>query len=147
MTLDELFAIPQYSLAQAEKERLLLPLLNELTAHHRRNCPEYDRLLRALGETGPEVPYLPVGLFKSHRLLSVPRDQVFKTLTSSGTTGQQVSQIFLDRETARRQTVALSRIMQHVLGPDRLPMLLIESAGIIRDRGKFSARAPACLAS
>jgi Acyl-protein synthetase, LuxE len=127
MTLDELFALPQYSLPQAEKDRLLLPLFHELTEHHRRNCPEYARLLHALGPFNGEIPYIPVGLFKSHRLSSIPRDQVFKTLTSSGTTGQQVSQVVVDRETARRQTIALSRILQHVLGPDRLPMLLIDN--------------------
>lgn len=140
MTLDELFALPQYSLPQAEKERLLLPLFHDLTEHHRRNCPEYARLLAALGPSGDEVPYIPVGLFKSHRLSSIAPDQVFKTLTSSGTTGQQVSQVVVDRETARRQTVALGRILQHVLGPDRLPMLLIEGPGLIRDAGKISAR-------
>ncbi len=140
MTLDELFAIPQYSLPQAEKERLLRPMFAELVAHHRLHCPEYERILRALSSAPDELPYIPVGLFKSHRLSSIPPGQVFKTLTSSGTTGQQVSHVFLDRETARRQTVALSRIMQHVLGPDRLPMLLIENSGLIRDRAKFSAR-------
>jgi phenylacetate-coenzyme A ligase PaaK-like adenylate-forming protein len=151
VTFDELIALPPYSLSAAEKNAALLDNLNDLTRHHRRNCPEYDRLLRVLhpsyGEARSlaDVPFLPVGLFKSHRLLSVPPDKVFKTLTSSGTTGQQVSQIVLDHETARRQTVALSRIMTHVLGPARLPMMLIESAGLIKDRSRFSARAAGVL--
>ena len=54
-----------------------------------------------------QIPYLPIGLFKSHRLVSVSDDQVAVTLTSSGATGQEVSRVYLDRATAQRQTLAL----------------------------------------
>ena len=151
MDFEQLLALPQFSLPQAEKEALLTPVLNDLTRWHRERCPEYARLLEVIyphfTEAGSiaETPFLPVGLFKSHRLQSVPAEEVFKTLTSSGTTGQQVSQIVVDRETARRQTLALSRIMTHVLGSQRLPMLLIESAALIKDRRRFNARAAGVL--
>ena len=79
-------------------------------------------------------------MYKSHELLSIPRGEVFRVLTSSGTTGQRVSRIFLDRPTASLQSAALSRIITHVIGPDRLPMMLVESASVIRDRTSFSAR-------
>lgn len=145
MTLDELLTASPFSLPQAEKERVLLAHLNALTAHHRAACPPYARALQATGasETAlalTEVPWLPVQVFKSHRLVSVPEGDVFKTLTSSGTTGQAVSQILLDRETAARQTRALTRIMTHVIGPDRLPMLIVDTRGIITNRARFSAR-------
>ncbi len=151
MTFEELLSAPQYSLPQAEKEAVLLEQLAELTAHHRRHCADYDRLLRVLyaDSAAParlsDLAYLPVGLFKSHALRSVAEADVFKTLQSSGTTGQQPSRIVLDRETARRQTVALSRIMTHVLGPRRLPMLLIESAAVVQDRRQMNARAAGVL--
>jgi hypothetical protein len=151
MEFEQLLALRQFSLPQADKEAQLTPLLNGLTAWHRERCPEYARLLEVIypryfkAARMAEVPFLPVGLFKTHRLKSVPEEEVFKTLTSSGTTGQQVSQIVLDRETARRQTAALSRIMTHVLGPDRLPMILIESASLVRDRSRFNARAAGVL--
>jgi hypothetical protein len=128
-----LLELPQYSLAQPEKTRLLLPELNRLTRLHAHACAGYARLLSLLGhEPGvarqlDEVPYLPVGIFKSHRLASVPDEEVFKTLTSSGTTGQQVSRIPLDRVTAERQAVALARIMGHLLGRQRLPMVIVDS--------------------
>jgi hypothetical protein len=144
--LDFLFSEPQYSLRQSEKERHLLPLLNELTAHHRGASAAYARLLDAVypragvAASLEDVPYLPVGLFKTHHLASIPDDQIFKTLTSSGTTGQQVSRVYLDSETARRQTVALSRILQHLLGPDRLPMLVIDTSALLKNRKEFSAR-------
>jgi hypothetical protein len=150
MSFEDLAGAPQYSIPQREKERLLVSELNELTEHHRSQCPQYGRLMTVTGVRGgaeslESVPYLPVGLFKSHRLSSVPPEAEFKTMTSSGTTGQQVSQIILDRETARRQTYALGRIMGHVLGPERLPMIMIETSSLISDRSRFNARAAGVL--
>jgi hypothetical protein len=144
-TLDEILALPPYSLGREEKEAELLPILNALTGRHAERCAPYGRILEVLRQGRPatslaEVPFLPVGLFKSHRLASIPDEAVFKTLTSSGTTGQEPSRIFLDRVTAQRQTTALARIMTHLLGPRRLPMLLVERQDLIRDRAAFSAR-------
>src|SRR5262245_52247947 len=104
MSFDRLATVPQYSLLQEEKNQILLEELDALTEHHRERCPEYARLLAVTGFHRPAasmeaIPYLPVGLFKSHSLLSIPSREIFKTLTSSGTTGQQVSRIYLDRET------------------------------------------------
>lgn len=151
MNFDELLALPQYSLPQPEKEEVLLKMLNDLTDHHRQHCSDFDKLTNVLhpgftkADRMADLPFVPVGLFKSHLLSSVPKEKHFKTLTSSGTTGQQVSQIVLDQETARRQTTALSRIMTHVLGAERLPMMLIESGALIKDRTRFSARAAGVL--
>src|SRR5208282_5127420 len=106
-------------------------------------------LKKKTGSTDPhnlaELPYLPVALFKEHLLSSVPESEVFKILQSSGTTGQTPSRVVLDRETAQLQTLALSRIMTSVLGPARLPMILVETADLIRDRRQFNARAAGVL--
>jgi hypothetical protein len=136
---------PLYQLPQAEKEARLAPVLAALTAHHRAHCAPYRRLTDVLGAAAApagmvDVPWLPVGLFKSHRLVSVPDAEITTTLTSSGTTGQVPSRIYLDTPTARRQARALARIMSHVLGPRRLPMMIVDSAGVLRDRTAFSAR-------
>ena len=64
------------------------------------------------------MPYLPVSLFKWIELKSVPDEDVFKVMTSSGTTGQVPSRIYLDVETARAQTRALSSIVTHYTGPE-----------------------------
>ena len=150
MNIEELLQLPQYSLPQAEKEHVLLQSLEELSRHHRERSPEYNRLVSIMfPEARPaslaDLPYLPVGLFKEHPLASIPQSEVFRTLQSSGTTGQQPSRILLDRETAQLQTQALARIMTHVLGPRRLPMILVESSGLVRDRRQFNARAAGLL--
>jgi hypothetical protein len=113
--------------------------INALTRLHRERCAPYRRVLDALGVPDApagrleDVPALPVGLFKSHALRSVPEREVWKTLTSSGTTGQTPSRVYLDRETAQRQAAALARIMSGVLGPRRLPMILLDAPPGARD--------------
>jgi hypothetical protein len=61
-------------------------------------------------------------------------------MTSSGTTGQLVSKIVLDKATAGAQSRALVQIMKSVLGPVRVPMLIIDSSEVVRNRDTFSAR-------
>jgi hypothetical protein len=84
-------------------------------------------------------------LFKHERLVSVPADEVIKTMTSSGTSGQNVSQIFLDKKTAALQVKVLSRIMAEFFGRLRLPLLVIDSRATVADRYRFSARAAGIL--
>lgn len=145
MDVQAFLAGPVFTVPQADKERMLVEQLARLTEWHRARCEPYARVLDATGQHGAidritDVPWLPVGLFKSHRLVSVPEDEVYKTLTSSGTTGQQVSRILLDRETAELQARALVRIMTDILGPARLPMLIIDTPGVVKDRTQFAAR-------
>lgn len=145
MSVEAFFQAPQFSIPQHEKEALLRDQLVELTEHHRRSCSPYARILDALGYAGPvaalaDLPWLPVSLFKTHLLKSIPDDEVFKTMTSSGTTGQAVSRITLDRETAALQSRALTQIMTTVLGPKRLPMIVIDTPNVVKNRAMFSAR-------
>lgn len=143
---DEFLTWPVYEADHATKRARLEPALRALTRHHAQHCADYGRLLGAYGldpaaEFSLEtLPMLPVRLFKHRMLASVPPEQQFKVLTSSGTTGQAPSRIVLDKLTAQRQTTALARIMQRFLGPARLPMLIIDHPGVIKDRHSFSAR-------
>ena len=83
---------------------------------------------------------LPVSLFKELELRSIPEGEVFKTITSSGTTGQRVSRIFLDGATSACQQQALCQIMSDFLGERRLPFLVLDSRQVLRNRAMFSAR-------
>ena len=136
-----------YSLNAAEKQPLLMMELNELTQHHQQHCQPYQQLLKAQwsdvlqtpSNTTEQLPYLAVRLFKQLKLQSVPDAEVFKVLYSSGTTGTP-SRIVLDSATAGIQSKILVKIMQHWLGKARLPMLIIDHPGVIKDRSNFSAR-------
>lgn len=139
---------PLYGLDKESKRSSMMSVLNELARMHRAGCNEYDRLLHARGHSGEssflaleDYPFLPVRLFKEFELRSIPEKDVFKVLTSSGTSGQNVSRIVLDRETAQAQTKALIKILQNFLGKERLPMMIIDHPGVMKDRRSFSARA------
>ncbi len=146
MTFEELLQIPPYSLGHEEKHALLTQRLLELTEHHRDRCPEYRRLLDSVGYdagsvTGYEdLPFLPVRLFKELSLKSVPQEDVVKTMTSSGTTGQAVSRIYLDRTTSANQQKAMVKIVSDFLGASRLPMIVLDCPSVVKDRNMFSAR-------
>jgi phenylacetate-coenzyme A ligase PaaK-like adenylate-forming protein len=81
-----------------------------------------------------------VRLFKTLNLQSVGPDEVFKVLTSSGTTSQVPSRIVLDRETAQLQTKVLVSIMTSFLGKQRLPMVVCDSQSVLKNRSAYTAR-------
>ena len=144
--LAPVFDRPVFSLGKAEKAELFATALSELTRQHYAQCPQYKKILDVMGfdvaavEALDEIPFVPVRLFKEYELLSVDKGQIVKTMTSSGTTGQRVSKIFLDKVTAANQTKALVKITAHFIGPKRLPMLIIDSRSALKDRALFSAR-------
>jgi phenylacetate-coenzyme A ligase PaaK-like adenylate-forming protein len=145
-SFEELYNIPPYSLGKVSKRQLLNETLRELTRHHYKNCAAYRKMMDAVGldtQNLPEydtLPFLPVRLFKEFELQSVPKEEIVKTLTSSGTTGQRVSRIFLDRAASANQTKVLTKIVSSFVGNKRIPMLILDSASVIKDRAMFSAR-------
>ena len=138
--------IEPYSLNKAEKRELLTKELSELTQMHYKRSELYRRMLDALNfdvndiSDYYDIPFLPVRLFKEMDLLSVPKEEIVKTMTSSGTTGQSVSKIYLDKETSANQTKTLTKIVGDFIGKKRLPMLILDSSAVIKDRNMFSAR-------
>ncbi len=136
---------PPYGLPHAEKRAVLEPILVALTRFHSEACAPYGRFVEGTAEQFEpaaleDVPALPVRLFKLFELSSVPREEIFKTLSSSGTTGQVASRVYLDATTSRLQTRALVRILQVPLGRTRLPMLIADHPSVVKDRASFSAR-------
>jgi phenylacetate-coenzyme A ligase PaaK-like adenylate-forming protein len=144
----DLLERPPFSLAQEEKRALLLPRLEALTRHHYASCAPYrnvvDRVFGGLERTDftrlEGLPFFPVSLFKTHELKSVPDGEILKVLTSSGTTDQQVSRVHLDAETSQVQSAVLVKVAQHFLGKQRLPMIILDHAGVLKDRSSYSAR-------
>ncbi|MGB6164841.1 MAG: acyl-protein synthetase [Pseudonocardiaceae bacterium] len=134
-----------FTLDQRSREAVLLPRLVELVAHHRAKSAPYARILDALGSGGgvgtglAGLPWLPVRLFKQHRLVSVDNADVFRTVVSSGTTGE-LSRIFLDKRAAAEQQRAVSDTLRAVLGTERLPMLLVDTNALLDRSRPLSAR-------
>ena len=149
--LEDFFKLSPYELSKAEKQQLLTQELLALTNHHKLNCKEYASILQALNfdekkvKSYYDLPFIPVRLFKEYDLMSIDKSQVFKTMTSSGTTGQKVSKIFVDKDTASNQQKTLIKILSDFIGKQRLPMLIIDSPNVVKDRNLFSARGAAIL--
>lgn len=146
MNFDELIDISPYSLQIEEKNKLLTERLLFLTDKHRENCPEYGKMLDAVGydrdSVGSymDIPFLPVRMFKELELKSVPADDLVKTMTSSGTTGQAVSKIYLDRSTSANQQKTMVKIVSDFTGSARMPMIIIDCPSVVKNRAMFSAR-------
>lgn len=145
-SLSNLLHTTPYSLNRKHKAELYRQALSDLTLHHYESCQPYRQILNALGydpavkHISEDQPMLPVRLFKAFDLRSVPESSVMKTMTSSGTTGQSVSQVFLDKENSMNQTRVLSGIITSFIGKKRLPLLILDTARVRTDRTMFSAR-------
>lgn len=146
MTFEDILEIPPFSLNEEEKEKLLTERLAELTKLHQGKCPEYRHMLEASGfdvdavQSYKDIPFLPVRLFKVLELKSVSKDSIVKTMTSSGTTEQAVSRIYLDGVTSSNQQKTMVKIVSKFTGSGRMPMIIIDCPSVVKDRVMFSAR-------
>lgn len=146
MEFDEMLSCNPYGFDREEKQKYIVNRLNELTRLHYDCCEEYRKLIDGLHGGVKEytdvleVPFVPVSLFKKLELKSIPDEDIFKTMTSSGTTGQQVSKIFLNRTTANNQQKILTRIVSDFTGSSRMPMIIIDCPSVLKNRAMFSAR-------
>lgn len=149
--IEDFYQYTPYELGKDDKEKLLKKELIELTAKHMELCEPYRNIVSAMNrkpeniKTIEDIPFIPVRLFKEMDLLSVPREDVFKIMTSSGTTGQAVSKIFVDKETAMIQQKVMIRILSDYLGRKRLPILVVDTPSVVKNRSMFSARGAAIL--
>ena len=146
MTYDELLEKAPYSLSKDEKNRILTERLKELTKLHKENCEECSRILDSISfdfekvDNYENLPFLPVRLFKELELRSVPKEEVVKTMTSSGTSGQAVSKIYLDRTTSSNQQKTMVKIVSDYTGSGRMPMIILDCPSVVKNRLMFSAR-------
>ena len=146
MVINEFLNIQPYSLDKISKSKILDSQFFKLSQYHYENCNQYKNMLDVMGynykdqRKYSEIPFLPVRLFKMFDLYSVPKEKIVKTMTSSGTSGQKMSKIYLDKKAALNQSKALTKIVSTYLGPKRTPMIIIDSSSILKDRNMFSAR-------
>lgn len=145
INLEAFFESPPYAWSREEKHKHQINVFHQLEDFHREHCELYRRMSAFQAQEGclndlNDFPSVPVQAFKKYALKSVPEEDVFKTMTSSGTTGQAVSRIFLDKDTATLQAKALSRILTDYLGPKRRAMLIVDTPTVLRDPRMFSAR-------
>lgn len=145
-SLDEIISLDPYGLPKSEKHKLYRRALSSLTAFHSEHCEQYRRILESAGynpqleQEMEDQPFIPVRLFKELELCSADKADIVKTMTSSGTSGQRVSKVFLDKRNVRDQTRVLTEIIGSFIGKQRLPLLILDTELVKSDRAMFSAR-------
>jgi len=148
-TLSELLAGAQFSMSYAEKRRILLPLLQARAQECAIAHPGLAAYGRQMGfATDPaadydQLPYLPVGMFKTFDLATVPPADIVRTLLSSATTGANPSRIPLDKVTGKRQARGLAAILKDQLGGKRRPLLVLDVPEINAPGSQLGARGAA----
>lgn len=134
--VDALMKLPPFGLEPKEKADALLPAVQEELAHHYEHCRPFGRWCDRRGfdphrpiDDLADVPFLPVSIFKRLSLRSVPEDQVVRVLSSSATSSQIPSTVFLDTITRNRQIRSLGKILTHLIGGKRRPFVVLDAAG------------------
>lgn len=122
-----------YTLGEKE-EALFVAAMREVVIWHQQHCSEYQAYLNYFSfqpetiETLADcqsIPALHANFFKTHEILSIPRDCVSAHLTSSGTTGQK-SQMFFDERSIQAGLKMIDSIMQYnqFVSPEQVNYLL-----------------------
>jgi phenylacetate-coenzyme A ligase PaaK-like adenylate-forming protein len=142
--------VAPFELPQAEKEKLLVKDLNRLVEHHRQGCPPYGRFLKGSGVIPPfeavkDLPYLPVGVFKNHKLQSVSDEDVVKIFHSSSTTGSSPAAIAADQNTMVFQAESAQSIFSDFIGCGLRPYLIFDIPASVRGRESMTARGAAIM--
>lgn len=135
-----------YSLNKKLKELNLIKKINKSIKFHKSKCNMFDTFLlnnpyyNKKYSSLEDLPYIPVSAFKDFELLSIKKQDIHKTLISSGTTSNKPSKIFLDKKNSLDQIKALQLTFSHDYGKKRLPMLIIDNLETIDNPNYFSAR-------
>lgn len=119
--------------------------IHKLHDLHLQLCEPYKIIVENLFSTETitrmaDLPFLPARLFKELELRSIPYDQIFKRMMSSGTSGAKPSVIYLDKKNSIDQRKALANIVSELIGRSRLPLLFLDSESQIEEREAFKAR-------
>jgi hypothetical protein len=148
--IESLLTMPIYGLAPEGRHPSLLAVLkNELEYACNRNAGFHNYLEHwpvnlHKAQTIADLPFLPVGVFKTNPPLAlVDSNEIKRTLLSSSTIGQTPSRVVLDAETSKRMIKGVTAIIRDFIGPARRPYLVIDSADNLGSQAELGARGAA----
>lgn len=143
--MSELVDRPPYS---ARDDAAFLAEMQQLTRRHLEGCPAYARIWPKWNgaDTAAELPFLHVDLFKRLEFRTETAGMVHeRTLHSSSTSGSQASRIVLDNLSSRLQARSALAILTDMVGGRKRPLLVLDDARALRQRGVVSARVAAAM--
>lgn len=120
-----------FEISFQDKRRRFLEIMKLQIEYHLKNCKEYKAWYLKNNFKKPdhisdinEIPFIPSSAFKHVHLKSI--DNKIKKISSSGTSSQLKSQIFIDSQTSKNQTKALSKILSFFLKKKRRPFFIVD---------------------
>lgn len=122
--------------------------MQRLTHHHLKGCADFARIWPEWRGAGAvdELPFLHVDLFKRLEFRTGSDDLVHeRTLRSSSTSGSEASRIVLDNLSSRLQARSVLAILTDMVGGHKRPLLVLDDARALRQRGVVPARVAAAL--
>jgi hypothetical protein len=130
----------------ARDERAFLAEAVALTRAHLAGCDDYRRIWPAWEGAArvEELPWLHVGLFK-HLVLRTAGVTHQRMLLSSATTSGTSSQVALDDKSGALQARSSKAILEDFVGAGRRPLIILDDARALRQRGQVAARVAAAL--
>ena len=123
------------------KENLIL-----LHEHHLKNCKEYNLISKKINFSFndkndiADYIFIPSQLFKFYELRSIKEGDIYRTLTSSGTSSAKKSRIVLDKTSSILQGKVLINIASSFIGKERMPMVCFDNKNILSDKKTLAAR-------
>ena len=144
-TVDSLFTLEPYAYTESDRDTLLLPIIKDqlISALYNQHIKSmYTKLSVDINSirSMEDIPAVPVTMFKSFDLKTVPDEEIVKIIRSSGTTSQIPSIIPLNKKTMHNQTKSLTRILSQILGKQRRIFLVIDHEGMNSPLTEFTAR-------
>ena len=129
--IKKLIDISPFDYNVINRDKIFFKALSMSFKHHMFNCNEYKQWNKKNNiykfsdiKDLNSFPYLPSSIFKKINLISSKNH--YKKITSSGTSGQKKSKIYLDKTNAINQTIVLSKILTALLGSKRNPFLIVD---------------------
>lgn len=148
--IERVLTTAPYGLNPEQRQRSLLAVLKKELAYACERNARFRNYVRhwpvdfQTADNIADLPYLPVGTFKTNPPLAlVDACEIKRTLTSSATTGQSPSRVVLDVETAKRMTRGVTTIIKDFIGPARRPYLVIDTPENLRTEDELGARGAA----
>ena len=128
----ELLKINPFSFNEKKKNAWFYDKQKFLTKLHYENCLPYKIIIEKLFPKKnninalKDLPFIPARIFKYSDMQSKPDHEITITLTSSGTSGNNLSTIKLDRQTSLIQSRVLNKIFSTVLPKERCTFFFLD---------------------
>ena len=120
-------------------------LLQVMKSHYKTNI-KYKKFLDSSSidlntiKSIENLPFLHINLFKFYNLFSGSLKKIVTKLTSSGTSGQDKSKIFLDKQNVLLQKKTLLDLLKQNISKERLPMVILDKNPVFQEKSTYSAK-------